>query len=151
MDNIKELKSNNRFITELGGIAIPLTNKTGSNSVKGTVVTADTTTDFAFKTHAADDDMPIGIVYESGIADGSECWVVISGCAEVLLEDGTASTRGYWVRSGATTAGRADATTANPPGGTVPALETHMKELGHCLESKTSGTDVLARIIMHFN
>jgi len=69
----------------------------------------------------------------------------------VLLQDGTASTRGYWVRTSTTTAGRADATNVAPPGGTVSALEEHLKEIGHCLETKGSGTDVLAKCILHFN
>ena len=69
----------------------------------------------------------------------------------MLLQDGTASTRGYWVRTSTTTAGRADATNVAPPGGTVSALEEHLKEIGHCLETKGSGTDVLAKCILHFN
>jgi hypothetical protein len=41
------------------------------------------------------------------------------------------------------TAGRADITNADP----VPA--THPQEVGHCQESKSSGTNVLARIDFH--
>jgi len=132
--------------TEEGGFAILLTNKTGAASVKGTIVEADTTTDNAFKASAASSDDPIGIVYEAGVADGSECWVVIYGIAEVLLKDTTASTRGYWVMT-SDAAGRADATNAAPPG----FVASHFQEIGHCIESKTAGTDVLAKIVMHFN
>lgn len=68
----------------------------------------------------------------------------------MLLEDSTASTRGYWVKMSGT-AGRADATNAAPPGGGIPELDEHMTELGHALETKTGGTDVLCKIVMHFN
>ena len=136
--------------TAEGGLAISLTNKTGAASVKGMIVDASTTTDDAFGIEGADDLNPIGVVYEAGVADGSECWVVVQGIAEVLLKDSTASTKGYWVKV-SDAAGRADATNAAPPGGTVQALEIHMQEIGHCIESKTAGTDVLAKIVMHFN
>ncbi len=130
-----------------GGLAILLTNKTGANSVKGTIVVADTTTDDAFKVAAVDDTAILGIVYDDGIADASSVWVVVSGIAQVLLEDTTASTRGYWVETGATTAGRADATTASPPG----AVASHFQQIGHCIQSQGSGTDVLARCVLSFN
>lgn len=137
-------------ITELGGIAVKLTNKTGAASVKGTVVEADTTTDDAFKVADADGNHPIGVVYDDGVADGSECWVVISGIADVLLKDATASTHGNWVQM-SDVAGRADATVANPPAGGVAQLDNHMEEVGHCLESRGADTDVLARVCLHFN
>jgi len=139
------------MITPLGGIAVKMTNKTGAASVKGTLVDTSTATDNAFAVEGADGLDPIGVVYESGVADGSECWVVIAGIVEVLLEDTTAATRGYWVRTSVNTAGRVDATNAAPPGGTIAALEIHLAEVGHCVETKTGGTDVLAKIVMHFN
>ena len=67
--------------------------------------------------------MPIGVVYTDGIADGSECWVVVAGIAEVLLVDTVATTRSYVAYSSATTAGRID--TAS----TVPADTTHFREI----------------------
>jgi hypothetical protein len=138
-------------LTPEGGIAIALTNKTGSASVKGELVEASTGTDNAFEQMSADSNHPIGAVYEAGVADGSECWVVIYGRCQVLLEDGTAATRGYWVRTSENDAGRCDATNSGPAGGTIGALEAHMCEIGHCLESQGSGTDVLCYIMMHFN
>ena len=139
------LKTEKCRLTPEGGIAIQLTNKTGAASVKGSVVRADTSTDNAFILLDAGGQEPIGVVYESGIADGSECWVIIAGRVQILLQDSTASTRGNWVEASATTAGRADATNAAP----VPA--THWKEIGHCMETKTGGTNVLAYCIIHFN
>jgi hypothetical protein len=136
--------------TSEGGLAVRLTNKTGSASVKGDIVRASTGTNEAFSQAPADSDEPIGIVYESGIADGSECLIVISGRAQVLLKNSTAATRGNWVKV-SDAAGRADATNAAPPGGTVAALEEHMREVGHALESITAGTDNLCYIMIHWN
>lgn len=145
-----QLEPKVKFTPE-GGVAVRLTNKTGAATVKGAIVCTEASIDNAFVLEEADGFDPFGVVYESGVADGEDAWVVVGGIAEVLLQDATASTRGYWVRTSTTTAGRADATNAAPPGGTIGALETHLKEIGHCLESKTSGTGVLAKCILHFN
>jgi hypothetical protein len=140
-----------RFTPE-GGLAIRLTNKTGAASIKGTLVAASTATANAFEVTGASGALNcVGAVYESGIADGSECWVVVAGIAEVLLKDSTASTLGYWAKTSEDTAGRADITNSAPTGGSVAALEDHNQEIGHCLETKASGTSVLAKIVMHFN
>jgi hypothetical protein len=77
--------------------------------------------------------------------------VAISGIADVLIEDGTAATRGNWVYTSDAQAGRANATLANPPGGGIPELDTHMREIGHCLQTVTAGNDKLARCLLHFN
>ena len=137
-------------LTPEGGIAISLTNKTGVASVKGSLVATSTVTDHAFELQA-DEINTIGIVYEDGIADGSECLVVVSGIADVLLKDATASTRGFWAVA-ADTDGRANITEPTPsPNNTVGEHTIHFKEIGHCLESKVAGTDVLAKCVLHFN
>ena len=76
---------------------------------------------------------------------------MIHGIADVLLEDATASTLAYWARTSITQAGRADITNAAPPGGGVAAIDRHFREIGHCIQAVTAGTDKLARIVMHFN
>ena len=139
------------LLTESGGIAIPLINKTGADSVKGTLVNTDATIDLAINIVAADQPDIIGVVHQDGVPDGEKVLVVISGVAEVLIEDGTGSTRGYWCRASATIPGRADITNIEPPGGTINAIDAHFREIGHCLQSKRSGIDVLAKIILHFN
>lgn len=139
------LKTEKFWLTPEGGYAILLTNKTGANSVKGTLVKCGTGTDNSFIVSPTNEQQTIGAVYESGIADGSECWVVIGGIAECLLEDSTAATRSYWCGVSGTTAGRMQ-TAAAPPNTTQ-----HWEELGHTLESKAGGTDVLCKIAMHFN
>jgi len=137
----------NYLITPEGGFAVKLTNKTGAASVKGSLVHADETTDLAFSLQTVEFDT-IGAVYEDGQPDGQPCFVVMSGIAEVLLEDGNAAVRGYWVKS-SDTDGRAEVTTPPSGLGQVTTSE-HFKEIGHCLESKDAGTDVLAKIAIHF-
>lgn len=132
-------------ISELGSYMVSLLNKTGANSVKGTVVSVSDTTDNAFRVNPIDGDMPIGVVYNSGIADGAATWVVVSGIAEVLLVDTVATTRSYVAYSSGTTAGRLDTAA------TAPAATVHFREVGHTLESKTGGTNVLVKCILHFN
>jgi len=131
-------------MTSEGGVTISLINKTGSASVKGTVVIASTTIDDAFDIASAGEVQPIGVVLDDGIADGSYCRVVISGRAQVLLEDAAPATRGYWVEVATATAGRATMLAS-------PNAVTHWAELGHCLESVAGGTDVLAWCNLHFN
>ena len=138
------------IVTPLGGICIRLLNKTGVASVLGTVVQADTVNDNAFKVCEANGVQPIAVVYQVGVADGSLCWIVVIGVAQVLLKDTTLSTKGNWVKV-SDVAGRADATLLVPPGGGIPELDIHMGEIGHCIESKGADTDVLAKIVVHFN
>jgi hypothetical protein len=140
------IESGQAVMLPSGGFAIRLTNKTGAASVKGTIVEASSGTDNAFDVAAADSLDPIGVVYENGIPDGSECLIVIMGRCQVLLKDSTASTREYWVGT-SDTGGRADATSATPPG----AVLAHFQEIGHALESVSAGTDELAWIMLHFN
>ena len=128
-----------------------LINDSGVASVYGEVIHTSQLTDFAFQVAVADDPECIGVVYEAGIAAGSLCWVVTYGSAEVLLEDATASTHGYWARISITDAGRADITNPAPPGGGVVEIDRHFRELGHGVQSVTAGTDKLAEVHLHFN
>lgn len=128
-----------------GGYMIKLTNKTGGNSVKGQIVSADTVgTDNAVYITPADGDMPIGVFYEAGVADGAEAWVVVAGKADVLFKDTVAPVRGY-VAHVSSTAGRADQSAS------IPSATQHWREIGHVLESKSSGTNILAKCVLHFN
>ncbi len=134
-----------RFTPE-GGIAIKVTNGTGVASVKGSLVSVNPSTDNTFILQANEYDT-FGIVYESGIANGQDTWIVIQGIAEVLVKNTTAMTRGY-VAIAADTDGRATCVavpTANP------ADTTHWKEIGHVLESKIAGTNILCKCVIHFN
>jgi len=134
--------------TAIGGIAIRLTNKTGGNSVAGELVEASDSFDDAVELVPAGDYDPIGAFLDDGVADGSEAWVVVGGICDVMLEDGTDATQGNWVRliAAGGAPGRADAEAGTPPG----AIAAHFAEIGHCIETVGDGTDVKARIVMHF-
>lgn len=136
------------FTTPEGGFAVRAINKTGSTSVKGTVVATDTSDDFAFRVCPGNAPIPAGVVYEDGVPDGEMCWFVISGVADVLLKDGESAVRGYWVGL-SDVAGRSYQ--AQHTGQSIPEQAEHNKEIGHSMETKDSGTDVLARCILHFN
>lgn len=83
------------MLTDEGGLAIRLYNKTGSVTEKGTVVTLSNTSSESFtKLNAADSTVAVvigsqpaffGVVLESGIANGSRAWVVVSGVARVKV------------------------------------------------------------------
>ena len=124
-----------------------LVNKTGAPSVIGTVIRAHTAISGAFDISPVGGDHAIGVVVEAGVADGSACRVAIGGRAQVLLQNGTASTAGNWVRTALGAAGRADATAAATPGFGA----THFNEIGHCLETVGAGVDKLAWVALHFN
>ena len=134
-------------ITPIGGIAILLTNQTGANTVAGQLVKSDTATDDAVILTAAGDVECFGVFLESGIADGSEAWVVVAGIADVALDDNVAAVHGNWMATGVA-AGYAR-TSASPA-----AAPNHFEEIGHCIESVAAGgggTHILARCVLHFN
>jgi hypothetical protein len=131
-------------LTSEGGMYISILNATGAVSVKGTIVGASTTTDNAVMIAPANYDMPIGAIYEDGIANGALVKVVVSGKAQILLKDGLASTNGYWCGV-SDTAGRMYQTAA------VPATIDHNKEIGHSIQAVVSGTNVLSYVVLHFN
>jgi hypothetical protein len=127
-------------------------NDTGAASVKGTLVQASKEVDNGVILCLTTEKAPIGVIYEDGVAVGSDVYVVVTGVAKILLEDDTASTHGYWVVLSAITAGRIDATQPTPPNESELADHSlHFDEVGHCLESVSAGTDKLAKCIIHFN
>ena len=140
-------------ITVIGGFAIKLTNKTGANTVAGQIVMADPDVNDAIvlcdgDTTADSGDIPIGVFLDSGVADGSEAWVVTGGIADVAIEDNVAAVRSYWVGASADEDGYADIVDhpKNAP--------DHFHEIGHCIENVAAGgggTHILARCVLHFN
>ena len=128
-----------------GGFMVKRINKTGASSVKGTVVTTSDTTDNAVRINPTNGDMACGVMFEDGIPDGQECWVVTGGIAQVLLVDGVAGTRNYIAYSSTSVAGRIDTAA------TIPAASVHFTEIGHTNESKAAGTNVLVTCFLHFN
>jgi len=133
--------SGNGFTPE-GGMYQTFVNNTGT-SVKGTIVIASTSVTNGVDIAPISSEVAIGVIYESGITNGANVKVVTYGKAQVLLKDGEASTLGYWCGV-SDTAGRMYQLAS-------PNATTHYREIGHSLETKTSGTNVLSLIQMHFN
>jgi hypothetical protein len=130
------------------GFLVKIINRTGHTSVKGEVISPSTTADKEAILQANEYDA-FGVVQEAGIAEGSEMYVWVSGSTcQVLLKDTIAATRGE-IALCADTNGRAIGTTN--PGSGLPATDTHFKEIGHVLESKVGGTNVLVLCTLHFN
>lgn len=143
-----ELPSVAKFTPE-GGLAVKLTNKTGAESIKGYCVTANDGQNNSVKLVPVGEPDCIGVFYDSGVADGAEAWVVISGIAQVYFWGET--TRGYLARTGLAAdtgevAGQAlsEAIPTSPFG-----VDKHFCEIGHCLESRIG--EGLARVVLHFN
>lgn len=132
----------NAMITPEGGYAIKLINRTGHASVKGEVVIASTSADGEVNIAPTSTEMPIGCVYNAGVAEGSAIWVVVAGIAEVLY-DASATTRGNWVQTSALTAGRADGSSGSSPG------VAPFREIGHAIASASG--NALGKIVIHFN
>ena len=134
-------------VTGERGHLVRMINGTGATSVKGNLVSASTTTDNQFVLEANEFDA-FGVVAQSGIANGQECWIWVNGSTcEVLWENGQSSTRGYLAIC-APTDGRA-LNVAVPS--TNPAVGEHFKEIGHVLQSKASGANVMVLCQIHFN
>lgn len=128
-------------MTSIGGFVVKLTNNTGVNSVEGQLVEADNTDQNSYKKADANAADVIGIVYNAGIADGSETWIVTNGIAEVLLDAGGCVHHDRLISSA--TAGSADVWNV---GG---AVATHFQEIGHAIETVVGAG--LAKVILHFN
>jgi len=129
------------------GFLIKMKNKTGAATVKGTVVSADSANDNAFVAQSNEFDA-FGVVQEAGVADTSDAWIWVNGSvAQVLFKDSTAAVRAY-IALAADTDGRA--TNVEVPSSN-PIVAEHFKEIGHVLESKDGGTDVLVLCHLHFN
>lgn len=141
--------SSNIRVTPEGGLAIILTNKTGAASVKGTLVQPSNTTANAVKLAAVGEADISGVMYEDGVPDGSSCWVVISGIADVFfVGDVVLEYMARLCASGDTGAANGKAISEAVP--TSPfATDKHFQEIGHCIEARTGAG--LAKVVLHFN
>ena len=80
----------------------------------------------------------LGVIYDSGVADGSAIWVVVGGIAEVLIENSTAANLRAYVSMSTTVAGRANAA----------GVAASTLDVGSCIKAAVAGTDVLATILL---
>jgi len=130
-----------RFTPE-GGLAVKLTNNSGAQINKGSVVKPSLATDDSIVLTAASDLDPVGIVY-AVIPNGATGWVVVSGRCEVLIDNVGGCNREDWLGVSTATAGQATA-------GVIPAgIADHMREIGHTLRARANAGLVFA--IVHFN
>lgn len=132
----------NGFTLE-GGTYETFINNTGT-SIRGTIVVASTTINNAVDIAPVSSNMPIGVIYEDGIANGSPVKVVVYGKAQVLLKDGEVANNGYWC-------GVSDVAGRMYQLSTAPITTEYNQEIGHSLEANNSGTNVLSLIQIHFN
>ena len=132
----------NVLITADGGFAIPYINRTGHSSVRGEVVQLSSTADREVNLEDSGGINPMGIIYNAGIAEGSNVWVVTSGRVEVWF-DASGAIKGGWVETSNLTAGRADGSAASPK----PAPD-HFEEIGHAEEA--AAANALGFINLHF-
>lgn len=135
-------------LTKEGGYAIRVINDTGETSVKGKVVEADASQDFAVELAAGGDIDPFGIIYTAGIPVGGSMLIVVSGIAEVLYA--TTVTRGTFSRVPTAGEGFAAGLVLNEALPTPPfSTDKHFQEIGHPIES--IGAPGLAKTVLHFN
>jgi len=129
-------------LTAEGGLAVKLTNKTGAASIKGTIVGVDSAAGNAFDLTAIDANYNLGVVYESGVDDGAECWVVVIGIAEVLMKND--ATLGQQCRIPLST------DTGEVAGYAMAAAQSataSVYKIGDILETKTA--DTLCKVLLH--
>jgi len=138
-----ELHNEKFKITNTGAYCIKLTNKTGSNTVAGQIVKTLAgvgNPDDAVALAGVSELHPIGVFLESGVTDGSEAWIVVSGIVNVLVDAGGCA-RGDRLITGAI---GGFATVNN-----APSVAVHFQEIGHCIETRAGAG--LARAVLHFN
>jgi hypothetical protein len=129
-------------ITPEGGFAVRLTNKSGVVSVKGQIVSHKGTVARAFDLTAVDANHCLGVVYESGIEDAAECWVVVSGIAQVLMKN--AATMGHICRI---TLNTDDGEAAGYAMDAAQSGTASVYKIGDVLE--TANAEVLCKVLLH--
>jgi len=148
-DGLIEFPTVGIALTPCGGFARAFTNKTGARTVRGQLVTTGSAANSVINTSAGVPNA-IGAIWTVGADDGTACYVVISGVADILFADGQAPTVGYWVGSSDAVDGRARAA-ASLPDNSGAGVTMHNHEIGHCIQTVAAGTDVVARAVLHFN
>jgi hypothetical protein len=134
-------------VTGERGFVMKCVNRTGGNSVKGTVLSECPSENNGLCAQYNEFDA-LAVCAESGIVNGAEMWVWKGeSFCQVLWKDGETATRAS-VAICADTDGRA-LNVAVPSAN--PVVAEHFKEIGHVAESKTAGTDVLVLCHLHFN
>lgn len=129
-------------ITPEGGFAVRLTNESGAVTVKGQIVSHKGTVARAFDLTAVDANHCLGVVYESGIEDAAECWVVVSGIAQVLMKN--AATMGHICRIPLNTD---EGEAAGYAMDAAQSSSASVYKIGDVLE--TADAEVLCKVLLH--
>jgi hypothetical protein len=142
-------EANEAIFTPDGGLAVWFQNRTGAPSVRGMLVTLGTAPSSVI---ACPYTIPkaMGVIYSSGVPESQFVRVVISGVAYCLFDNSATPTVGYWVGLSDSVDGRAQARSTLPDNSGA-GIDLHNKEIGHCVDSVPGGSDVLARVVLHFN
>jgi hypothetical protein len=131
------------FEISTDGMSVKLVNKTGldpeTQATKGVIVQVDDTTDNAVKIAVANSELAFAVIRDEGVEPDAEIWIANEGKASVLLKDGVGCTKGE-IAYVSDTAGRAASTATRSTAG--------YKAIGYFTETKGSGTDVLAKIVL---
>ena len=131
------------FEISVNGMSVKLVNKTGldpeTQATKGAIVQVDGTTDNAVKLAVANSELPFGVIRDEGVEADAEIWIANEGAAAVLLKNGVGCTKGE-IAYVSDTAGRAASTATRSTAG--------YKAIGYFTKTLTSGTDVLAEIVL---
>jgi len=129
-------------ITPEGGFAVRLTNESGAVTVKGQIVSHKGTVARAFDLTAVDANHCLGVVYESGIEEAAECWVVVAGIAQVLMKN--AATMGHICRIPLNTD---DGEAAGYAMDASQSSTASVYKIGDVLE--TADAEVLCKVLLH--
>jgi hypothetical protein len=132
-------------LTPEGGIAVKMTNKSGSTITKGRIIEPYSATG-GFRLAQIESWNPIGVVYDDSIANDADGWVVISGIAEVYYS--VSSTIGNVARVGMT-ADTGEVAGEAMSDGSPTNDAVHFREIGHPIQTRADAG--LALTILHFN
>ena len=129
------------------GMQVKITNRTGETSVKGKLVHPSATYDRAVELVSASAPYtPCGVIYEAGVADGSDMWIWCPGSiVKLLMENNDGTNRQDWMRASAVTNGRVQSSAIPTP----PNADSHFTECAHALETVSGGTDKLVLGFFH--
>jgi len=114
--------------------------------VKGELLHPSPTVDLKYSKQTVEYDVTC-VAYEAGDADDwIWAWTTGASC-QMLYKDSTAATRAFVAIADAVDGRASDIDIATIGGN--PSIDTHFKEVGHVMENKTAGTNVL--VMVHFH
>jgi len=130
--------------TEDGGIYQWFRNKTGIHSIKGCIVTISSLEPNSIEI-ASPNSIPLGVIYDSDIPNGSLVRVVTLGKAKVLLKNGLSSTSGSWC-------GISDISGTLYTSNSIPTITSDReRQIGFTLSNNLAGINILTLVNLKFN